>query len=329
MFGVLGTATVNTYGFLPSVNLTDGVEVTAIASRDAAKARRYAAEHGIPRAHGAYSALLSDPGVDCVYIPLPNSMHVEWTKKALRAGKHVLCEKPFASNAREAASVAPLLKKSGLVFAEGYHTRYHPLTEKLIELVRGGEIGELIGVEASYNEIIPNPDAVQFRPEFAGGAIMDMGCYGVHFARTMAGCDEAEILKTRSKILPRGVDGETRAELLFANGVRAAVICSIIRTTPSYAVLTGSRGAIFVSNPFAPSVWKNGRFEDQYLCLLQKGAAVKDIRVPRKLSYALQLRAFRDAVLGGPPPITGLSDSLANMRLLDAMREKAGVPIRV
>jgi predicted dehydrogenase len=323
-FGIIGTASVLEYGFMPAIKLTHGADAIAIASRDIEKGKQAAAKYGIPKAYGNYNSLLRDPEVDCVYVALPNALHVEWARKALRAGKHVLCEKPLAWNAREAGSILGLIKSSGLTFAEAFQYRYHPLMKRVEQLVRSGRIGDVVNVEASYCEIIPNRKAVQFRPDMAGGALMDVGCYCVNFCRFMAGCDDAEVLRAKSKVV-QGVDGETRAELRFSNGVTATVICSILKTVPSYAVVVGTKGTIFIHNPFPMALYANGKVADMYLCILQTGAAVHEIRVPTKLPYACQLEAFRDAVRAGTQPLMNAESAVANMALIDAILSAAGV----
>ncbi|HOX29291.1 MAG TPA: Gfo/Idh/MocA family oxidoreductase, partial [bacterium] len=216
-FGIISSASVLAYGFMPAVKLTEGVEAVAIASRDLTKAKQTASRYGIPKAYGSYNEILRDPGVDCIYVPLPNAMHIEWARKALKAGKHVLCEKPAGWSAREVASLRGLIEKTGLIFAEAFQYRYHPLMTKIKEIIDKGTIGEVVNVEASYCEVITSRDMVQFKPDMAGGSLMDVGCYCVDFCRFIIGCDEAEVLKTKSKIV-RGVDGDMKAELLFSNG---------------------------------------------------------------------------------------------------------------
>ena len=325
-FGIIGSATVLEYGFMPAVNLTDGVDVIAIGSRDIEKARLNAAKYCIPKAYGSYEAVLKDPEVDCIYAPLPNSMHIEWARKALKAGKHVLCEKPAAFTADEARSIAGLIEKSGLIFAEAFQYRYHPLLGRVKELVDSGKIGKLLKVEASYCEIIPNRDAAQFRPEMAGGALMDEGCYCVNFCRYIAGCDEAEVTRVKSKLV-NGVDGETRADLLFGNGVEATVICSIIKTVPCYAVVAGEKGTIFIHNVFPAGLFVNGEVTSMYLCILRTGDKIQEIVVPKKFTYGCQLEAFRDAVRSGKQPVTDIEEAVANLVIIDEIRKKAGVSV--
>jgi len=325
-FGIISTASILEYGFMPAVRLTEGVEASAIASRHIDKAKKAAEKYGIPKVCGSYNDILNDPEIDCVYVPLPNALHVEWARRALKAGKHVLCEKPLARSAPEARSLAGLVKSSGLTFAEAFQYRYHPLMEKVGSIVRSGRIGDVVRVEASYCEIIPNRKAVQFDPGMAGGALMDVGCYCVNFCRFAAGCDDAEVTGARSKIV-NGVDGETRAELLFGNGVRATVICSILKTTPCYAAVAGTKGTIFILNPFPSALMTGGKVTDMYLCLVRTGDKIENVRVPTKLTYACQMEAFRDAVRAGEQPLINIHDATANMTLIDAILARAGVPV--
>jgi D-xylose 1-dehydrogenase (NADP+, D-xylono-1,5-lactone-forming) len=325
-FGIIGSATVLEYGFMPAVNMTDGVEAIAIGSRDIAKAKLNASKYGIPKAYGSYEALLKDPEVNCIYVPLPNSMHIEWARKALKAGKHVLCEKPAAWTTHEAKSIRGLIEKSGLIFAEAFQYRYHPLLSRVKDIVDSGRIGKLVKVEASYCEIIENRKAAQFQPEMAGGALMDEGCYCVDFCRFIAGYDTAEVTRVKSKLV-NGVDGETRADLLFSNGVEATVICSIIRTTPCYAVVAGTKGTIFIHNVFPAGLMVNGKVASMYLCILRTGNKIQDVIVPVKFTYGCQIEAFRDAVRSGKQPITNIGETVSNMVILDDIREKAGVSV--
>ncbi len=325
-FGIISCASILEYGFMPAVELTEGVEAVAISSRDIKKAKRAASKYGIRKAYGDYESILHDHNIDCVYIPLPNSMHIKWARRSLEAGKHVLCEKPLAWNAAEAESLIELISGSGLTFAEAFQYRYHPLMHRVEEIVRSGRIGKLQRVEASYCEIIPDRRAVQFRPEMAGGALMDVGSYCVNFCRFIAGCDDAEVAAAESEI-SEGVDGSTCAELRFSNGVRAVVHCSILATTPCYAVIAGSEGTVFIHNPFPAALYEKGRVADKYLCIVRTGDVIENIRVPSKLTYACQMEAFRDAVLAGEQPLIDINEAVANMRIIDAIRKKAGIEV--
>lgn len=324
-FGSLGIASIHAYGFTPIIKNVDGLTFYAVASRNGQKARAYAEQHKIPKAYEGYEALLADPDVHCVYIPLPNSLHAEWCLKALDAGKHVLCEKPVTANAAQAERVAAKVAETGLTFAEGFHYRYHPLIKKLEELVRGGAIGNLRYVSARFCEAMSDSGKAQYDPAMAGGALMDVGCYPVSFARWMAGCDDAEIMNANCELTPSGVDGYTRATIRFANGVSARISCSITRNKPMYAYVRGDAGAIFIHAPFSPTMDMRGIWYSQYVFLLRQGAAVQSLRFPKIRTYTCQLQAFRDAVLSGTQPETDIREGVANMRIIDAIFKKAGV----
>jgi predicted dehydrogenase len=324
-FGILSTASVNEYAFLPEIKKVPCAELTAVASRNLKKAAAYAAKHGIPEAYGDYDTLLSHADIDCVYIPLPASMHAKWSIRALEAGKHVLCEKPAAANADEARAVAAKVKETGKIFAEAFHYRYHPLAAKIEEIVRSGGVGQVKDIYAVHGVPLLDRNKVQFKPELAGGALLDIGCYPVSFARWIAACDEAKVLSARAEMTRSGVDGTMHANLLFANGIRAAIHCSLVRYMPMSARIRGSEGVIYVLSPFTPAMYA-GRFTvDVYVLIHRRGLRVRNIRVPSKTSYFCQLETFCDAVRGGEQPVTNADEAVANMQLIDAIYEKAGL----
>ena len=181
--GTLGTSRIATAALLEPAAVLPGVTVTAVAARDLARAQALALRHGIPVAYGSYDELLADPDVDAVYNPLPNSLHGPWTLKAIAAGKHVLCEKPFASNAGQAALVADAASASGLVVMEAMHYRYHPLVQRFRDLVTGGELGPLRHVQGWTTFIISGPGDIRYDYDLAGGALMDGGCYAIDCLR--------------------------------------------------------------------------------------------------------------------------------------------------
>src|SRR5262245_29732742 len=172
------------------------VQVTAIAARDPKRAERFARRHGIPRVHQNYDALLADPDIDAIYNPLPNSLHAEWTIRALREGKHVLCEKPFASNTREAEEMAETARETGLILSAAFAYRYHPLTARVKEIISSGEIGKLRHIETQFCFLLPSPKNIRFNYQLAGGALMDCGCYPVSLIRHLA---EAEPIVERAE----------------------------------------------------------------------------------------------------------------------------------
>ena len=298
-----------------------GVEVIAVAARDADKARRFAEKHIIPIVHGSYKALLADPDVNAVYNPLPNGLHGEWTIAALRAGKHVLCEKPFAANAEEAQAVAQVAAETGLVVMEAFHYRYHGLTRRLLEIVGSGALGTIEHIEAAYTIPLFTRD-IRWQFDLAGGSLMDIGCYAVHLVRTLAGA-EPTVRSARAKLMSPGVDRWLNAQLDFADGRTAEITAAMAsaRIFGMNAIVTGSEGTMRVFNPVLPHLRNS-------IALHTRSGKRKE-RVDRlPTSYVMQLRAFADAVLHGAPVLTGPEDAVANMKVIDACYAAARLPRR-
>src|SRR5690349_16395541 len=185
--GVLGAAKIVPMALVHPARRVPDVQVTSIAARDPRRAERFARLFRIPHVHSTYEQLLNDPAIDAIYNPLPNGLHAEWTEKALRAGKHVLCEKPFTANAAEAERVAAVADDTGLVVMEAFHYRYHPVAERLRTIAQSGELGQLRRIETSMCIPLPLPKDIRYRYDLAGGAGMDVGCYATHMNRLVAG----------------------------------------------------------------------------------------------------------------------------------------------
>ena len=218
-WGLLSTAPINT-SILAAARASDRADVVAVASRDQARAEAYARKHGIERAHGSYDALVEDPGVAAVYISLPNGLHVEWTMKALRAGKHVLCEKPFSRRAEDVERAFDTAESLGLVLSEGFMWRHHPQAAKLRELISNGSVGRLRLVRVAFSfplAIERSPEDARFDPALDGGAMMDVGCYCVSAIRFVAG--EPESVAGKEVIGPTGVDVVFTGALTHAEDV--------------------------------------------------------------------------------------------------------------
>ena len=220
-WGLLGTARINRM-VIPPLRVSGGNRLLAVASREAAKAAAYAKEWGIERAHGSYEALLSDPAIDAVYIPLPNHLHAEWAIRAARAGKHVLCEKPLALTVAEVDAMETAARESGVVLAEAFMYRHHPQTLKVKELVDGGAIGAVRFVRGTFSFPLSRPDDVRLRPEWGGGCLWDVGCYPLSFTRFLLGAEPVEVFG--SQVLgPSGIDETFAGQLVFPGGVLAQV----------------------------------------------------------------------------------------------------------
>jgi predicted dehydrogenase len=319
--GVLGAARIAPLALIAPARGNPRVEVAGVAARDAEKARRFAARHGIPRVHKSYEALIADPQLEAIYNPLPNSHHGLWTLRALAAGKHVLCEKPFAANAQEAQRVADAARASGLVVMEAFHWRYHPLAARLQEIVASGELGDVRRIEAKLCAPLLRPGDIRYRGDLAGGAAMDMGCYCVSIVRTLAG-SEPRVVSARARLSSPGVDRAMEAELEFPGGASGRVVCSMFswRLLGVSARVVGSRGELSVINPVAPQLFHRTRVKSE------RGARTEHVK--DGTSYGHQLEAFARAVRDGTPFPTTADDAVKNMAVIDAIYRAAGLQPR-
>ncbi|HZT64555.1 MAG TPA: Gfo/Idh/MocA family oxidoreductase [Acidimicrobiales bacterium] len=320
-FGILGAARIAPSALVKPARSSPEAECRAVAARHRPRAEAFARRQRIPVVHDTYDALLADPDVDAVYIPLPNGLHARWTVAALDAGKHVLCEKPFTANAKEAEAVAARAEGSGLVVMEAFHWRYHPLAARMLEIIASGEIGPVRHVEAAFCFPLPRWSDIRWQLDLAGGALMDAGCYAVHMVRTLAG-SEPEVARATARTRSPGVDRLVQAELAFAEGVTGRVTASmwssnILRLS---ATVVGETGTLKAFNPIAPQFY--GRLT------VRKGAVSRREHVPRRATYAYQLDAFVDAVRRGAPVLTPPADSVANMRVIDSIYSAAGMEPR-
>ena len=251
--GILGAAGIAPAAIIEPARVVDDAEIVAVAARDRGTAERYAAEHGIPKVHDSYDALIADPDIDLIYNPTPNGLHGKWTVAAVQAGKHVLCEKPFTANADEARAVATAIDATDRIVFEAFHYRYHPVMLRALEIVASGEIGDLVSVESGF--VIPGAphDDIRWNLSLAGGGLMDVGCYPVHLLRSIVGTEPTVTSAVAIEGEP-GVDGEITVELEFPGGIAGRVRSSMIATTPEiYATITGSAGVLEISNPFIPA----------------------------------------------------------------------------
>jgi predicted dehydrogenase len=319
--GILGAARIAPAAVIKPARNIGGAEVRAVAARDRGRAERFASKHGIPMVHESYAALLADPEIDAVYNPLPNGLHAEWTIAALDAGKHVLCEKPFTANANEAEEVAAAATRTGLVVMEAFHYRYHPLAQRMREIVESGELGRTQRVETALCFPLPKFSDIRYQYDLAGGATMDVGTYTVHIARLL-GCEEPVVRSAKAKLHTADVDRAMRAELAFPSGHTGRVTCSMWSSwvVQTYARVIGDRGELHVINPTNPQMWHRLR--------VRAGDNTRTERLSRRPTYEYQLEAFCAAVLRSEPTLTPPADSIANMRVLDAIYIAAGMTPR-
>ena len=319
--GVLGAARIAPPALIKPARENSDVVVAAVAARDVSRAQTFAAKHGIARVHDSYEALLADPDIDAVYNPLPNGLHGKWTRAALAAGKHVLCEKPFTANAAEAREIAELAAQSDRVVMEAFHYRYHPLTLRIEEIIASGELGKLQRVEAALCFPLPRSSDIRYNYSLAGGATMDAGCYAIHMVRTFGG-STPEVVSAQPKLRDPEIDRAMTAEVRFAEGHTGRIRCSMWspRLLDFSAHVIGDKGELHALNPLMPQIFHR---------LSVRSAAGKRVeRFPRRASYAYQLDAFAGAVLRGEPVKTTPEDAIVNMTVIDAIYRAAGMPLR-
>ncbi|MFC4590876.1 Gfo/Idh/MocA family oxidoreductase [Sphaerisporangium corydalis] len=356
--GTLGAARITPSALIRPARAVDGVQVTAVAARDPSRAEAFAAKHGIPVVHTSYEDLLADPTLDAVYNPLPNALHAEWTLRALEAGKHVLCEKPFTSNAAEARTVADAAATSGLVVMEAFHYRYHPLMERALEIVRT-ELGEVRHVETWMCFPLPRFSDIRYSLKLGGGSLMDAGCYAVHCLRTL-GPGEPSVLAAAALLRSPGVDRAMAADLRFPTGATGRVHASMWSGDlfKIAARVEGDRGTLRITNYAAPQLFNRLTvtlpgmrrtitasemrrtvtvFGMRRRTVTASGMRRRTVtasgmrrreRVPGEPTYNYQLRAFTAAVQHGTPTLTPPQDSIANMTVIDAIYQKANLPLR-
>jgi predicted dehydrogenase len=319
--GVLGAARIAPSALIKPAQDNPDVVVAAVAARDGARARAFAAKNQIPRVHDSYEALIADPDLDAIYNPLPNGLHGKWTRAALDAGKHVLCEKPFTANAVEAREIADVAGKSNRVVMEAFHYRYHPLALRTEQILASGALGKLQRVEASLCFPLPKFSDIRYNYALAGGALMDAGCYAVHMVRTFGG-STPEVVSAQAKLRDPQIDRAMTAELQYAEGHTGHVRCSMwsLRLLEISARIVGERGELSLFNPVTP------HFIHRLAIRLPEGRRVE--RFPRRTSYAYQLDAFAAAVLRGAPVKTTPEDAIENMTVIDAIYRAAGLPLR-
>jgi len=319
--GILGAARIAPTALLNPARRVEGAEVVAVAARDPARARKFASKHGIRRAHENYESLIADSNVDAVYNPLPNSHHCEWTIRALEAGKHVLCEKPLASNAEEAERMADASRTSGRELLEAFHWRYHPLADRMKEVATDGSLGTIEHVEVRMCLPFLVPGDIRYRFDLAGGATMDMGCYTINIMRFLAG-SEPEVVGASAKLSSPKVDRAMQADFKFADGSTGRIHCSLCSSALFHldARVKGTEGELRVLNPVAPHYF--------HRMSVRRSGGVEREKVPGEPTYVGQLRAFVEHVRGGKPMPSDAADGCANMRVIDSVYEAAGLPRR-
>jgi xylose dehydrogenase (NAD/NADP) len=314
-WGVLSTANIGRVAVIPAIQSSRNGVVSAVASRDAQKGAEFASKSGIPKSFGSYEALLDDPDIDAVYIPMPNSLHYDWTIKAARAGKHILCEKPLALNAIQCQEMDAAAKENHVVLMEAFMYRFHPRTEKCIEMTREGALGTLQMIQSSFTFKLTRPDNIRLQADLGGGALMDVGCYCVNASRTLAG-QEPVAVQAIAQWASSGVDAQMAGTLRFSNGLLAQFDCALTMARRESYTVAGTNGYFY-----APSAFLPGKDDIELL-------DYHDRETTRHFftgadEYQLMVEHFSDCILKREQPRYSALEAAANMRVIESLYQSA------
>jgi len=307
-WGILSTANIGR-ALIRGIGMTSSSCVQAVASREWTRASEWAKEHGLPRAFGSYEDLLRSGEVEAIYNPLPNSLHAEWTIKALEAGLPVLCEKPFAVNAEEAQEMAAAAKRTGKLLAEAFMYRFHPMYDHVLEWINGGEIGKVTSIRSCFTFCLSDRGNIRASGELAGGSLMDVGCYCVNLARRVAGC---EPLRAHAFERRTTVDDTLFGTLEFPHGILCHFESSIENHPRSWAEIVGTEGMIFIENPWFPG-------EESARFILRRGDHEEVVSTAGANCYQLEVEDFVNAYRTHQPLRWPPEDAVANMAVIDAL----------
>jgi predicted dehydrogenase len=306
-WGLLSTARINE-AILAGAAQSERTRVVAVASRDQVRAEEYARERGLDRAYGSYEALLEDDEIDVVYNSLPNSLHVEWSVRALEAGKHVLCEKPMDRRVDAVERAFDTAERKERLLMEAFMYRHHPQSKKAAELVRSGAIGELRQLRSLFSFTLADEADVRLIPELDGGALMDLGCYCISMQRLLAG--EPELVFGRQRLGGRGVDVGFVGVLQFPGEVFGEFHCGFDLPEGNGLEAIGSKGKLVVPDPV--------RCRDPHVEVDGERIDVEDVD-----RYYLQVENFSAAVRGEAEPLLGRADALGQVRAIEALYRSA------
>ena len=310
-WGIVSTADINRK-VIPGAHVSDKVDLVAVASRDQARADAYAREWEIPRAYGSYGDLLADPEVEAVYISLPNTLHAEWSIKALDAGKHVLCEKPFTRHPEEVEASFDAADRNGRLLSEAFMYRHNPQTSELAKLVRDGAIGELRLIRSTFSYGLYDHDNIRLRTDVEGGALMDVGCYNVSGSRLLGG--EPERVWGEAWYGPSGTDWIFTGTLRFPGDVIATFDCGTALVERDELEVVGDEGSLFLDDPWHCN---------EPVIELRREDRIERIELEPVDSYRLELENVSDAIRGEAELLLGRDDALAQARTLEALHRSA------
>jgi predicted dehydrogenase len=324
-WGILGCAAIAKRSVVPGIHKSQTGIVAAIASRDEAKARETAKDLNIPVAYGSYEALLQDPDIDAVYIPLPNHLHKEWTIRAAQAGKHVLCEKPIALNAQEAQEMVDACAKAGVHLAEAFMYRHHPRYQLIKEIIRSGEIGDIRGIHGTFTfNNAHSKQNVRFHKHMGGGSIYDVGCYPINAARFILE-REPEAATAHAFFSPKHdhVDMMASGLVEFSGAVALTFDCGMWAAGRNTLEILGTDGRIEVPSAYVSREDRSSNF----FVVTKEGR--REVEVPIVNQYSLQADDFAAVVFGDKAPLVPPQDAVNNMRVIDACLKSAETRTRV
>lgn len=311
-WGVLSTANIGRAAVIPAIRASSNGVLSAVASRSLERARTFAEANGIPRALGSYEALLDDPDVEALYIPLPNSMHLEWTVRALEAGKHVLCEKPLGLGARECLDMDRVARAHGVRLMEAFMYRFHPRTERLLEMVRSGAVGEVRMIRSAFTFRLRRTDDIRLDPDLGGGALRDVGCYCVNVSRTVAGTEPMAV-QASARWTERGVDEALTGTLFFADGLVARFDCALTLERCEQVEVAGTDGWLRVPQAFLPGT------ADVVLEEHRGRVGRTDHRVTGADEYRRMVEHFVEHVRDGRPFRYDAREAALNLKAIEAL----------
>jgi D-xylose 1-dehydrogenase (NADP+, D-xylono-1,5-lactone-forming) len=312
-WGILGCAGIADWGLLPGLKLSSLATLSAVASRSLPKAQAFAAKHGAPKAYGSYEELLADPEIEVVYVPLPNGLHAEWSIKAMRAGKDVLCEKPIAMDAAEARQIQAVRQETGRLCLEAFAYRFNPVVARTIAIARSGVLGELrfITTCTSFLMAQPDPANVRLRAEIGGGALYDVGCYAINAQRMLAGREPLTAWATMKWSERFDVDMSGTAMLDFGEGLKGTLGWGFETGYSSPPSVSGSKGSLV-----APFGWRAP--QGKPALVLTVGGEMTEITIPAANDYMGEVQDLSEAVRGLHAPAYVAEPLESNMRVLDA-----------
>jgi xylose dehydrogenase (NAD/NADP) len=323
-WGVVSTANIGRVAVNPAIHASSNGELVAVASRNDGAAAAFAEAAGIPRHYGTYQGLLDDEAVDALYVPLPNGLHREWVIRAAEAGKHVLCEKPLAVTAADCREMERAAEANGVKLMEAFMYRFHPQTERVLELIAQGAVGDLRSIRSTFSFRLTRPDDIRWSAELGGGALMDVGCYCVNVSRTMAGAEPVEV-QAWAVWGPSGVDEQLAGTLRFDNGVLAQFDCSLTMDRHETYEVCGTQGGLRVPAAFLPGTGDASIHE-------WHGNETTVHTVAGADEYVLMVEHFADCALHDRSPRYSAAEATLNMRVIEALLRSAhddGAPTRV